>query len=98
VNDAELSLSAAANYCHYAVAVIETLGSGATSYNLACKFEARDVERRTWWRWIGTAQLELIGAVETGSLDSHQDLTRPRQRIGALGDYELLLINCYGKH
>jgi hypothetical protein len=45
MNDAKLSLGAAANNSHHAVAVIEPLGARASHNNLASKFKTGDVDR-----------------------------------------------------
>jgi hypothetical protein len=71
VHNAKLGLSAAANDCHHAVAVLEALGARAAGDNLTGQFKARNVERRTWWWRVGAAQLELIGTVEAGGPDLH---------------------------
>ncbi len=49
-------------------------------------------------RRIGAALLELIGTVEAGGADAHQDLARTRLGIGMVGDENLAVANRRGAH
>jgi hypothetical protein len=95
VNDRQLSLAAAPDHRHDAVALLEPPGALAERRDLPRELEAGDVGRRSGRRRIRALALEHVRPVDPGGAHAHQQLATAGLRVRPLLDEDRSILDGY---
>jgi hypothetical protein len=98
VHEAQLSLRAAADDRHHAVADLEAFGARAERRDLPCQLHPRDVLRRARRRRVEAAPLHHVRAVQPCRVHPYEHFPCARLRVRVLLDHDLLLANRRSAH